>query len=83
MLAIRLFIARSLLSYNPVKNSLYKILIDSLMDSRWSPHTCHQVNLDFNRGPSGVSGLYQDVWGSVNLQPWVRNSRFAHCKHAK
>jgi len=43
-LAIWLFIARSLLPYNPVKNSLYKILINSLMES-----TCHQVNLDFIR----------------------------------
>ena len=39
------------------------------MDSWWSPHTCHQVNLDFIRGPSGVSGLYQDVWGSVTYSP--------------
>ena len=64
MLAIWLFIARSLLPYNPVKNSLYKILINSLMES-----TCHQVNPDFIRSPSGVSGLYQDVWGSVTYSP--------------
>src|SRR6266436_3581518 len=64
MLAIWLFIARSLLPYNPVKNSLYKILINSLMES-----TCHQVNLDFIRSPSGVSELYQDVWGSVTYSP--------------
>ena len=60
MLAIWLFIARSLLPYNPVINSLYKILMES---------TCHQVNLDFIRSPSGVWGLYQDVWGSVTYSP--------------
>ena len=64
MLAIWLFIARSLLPYNPVKNSLYKILINSLMES-----TCHWVNLDVIRSPSGVWGLYQDVWGSVTYSP--------------
>src|SRR5882762_1918250 len=31
--------------------------------------TCHQVNLDFIRSSSGVSGLYQDVCGSVTYSP--------------
>jgi len=38
--------------------SLYKIL----MDSWWSPHTCHGVNLDFIRSPSGV---YQESIRSI------------------
>ena len=32
------------------------------MHSWWSPYTCHGVNLDFIRSPSGV---HQDLWGSV------------------
>src|SRR5882672_2703684 len=44
--------------------SLYKIL----MDSWWSPHTCHGVNLDFIRTLSGLlmesirslSGVHQE-----------------------
>ena len=64
MLAIWLFIARSSLPYNPIKNGPHTILIDSLMES-----TSHQVNLGFIRSPSGVWGLYQDVWGSVTYSP--------------
>ena len=73
MLAIWLFIARSLLPYNPVKNSLYKILMES---------TCHQVNLDFIRSPSGVWGLSQDVWGSVTYSPGSEIVGL-HLKYAK
>src|SRR5882762_7821316 len=56
--------------------SLYKIL----MDSWWSPHTCHGVNLDFIRSPSGVSGVYQEsirspsgFVGECNLQSAIRS----------
>src|SRR5258705_11393620 len=55
MLAIWLFIARSLLPYNPVKNSLYKIMMDSLMESTYLS--------------SSQTGFYQDVWGSVTYSP--------------
>jgi len=49
---------KELLPYNPVKNSLYKILINSLMEFHMS-----SSQSGFYQEPSGVSGLYQDVWG--------------------
>ena len=75
MLAIWLIIARSLLPYNPVKNSLYKILMESTYLSL-SQSEFYQESIRSIRTLSGCVG-------ECNLQPWVRISQFAHLKHAK
>ena len=70
------------------RNNLYKIL----MDPWWSPHTCHGVNLDFIRNPSGV---YQEsihfirspsgCMGECNLQDmwayWHGHKAEHECTH--
>ena len=73
MLAIWLFIARSLLPYNPVKNSLYKILIDSLMESTYLSLSQFGFYQESIRSIRTLSGCV----GECNLQPQVRNSWFA------